>query len=134
SSAPLFPASLGGVAQAGAPNTLYAHVWNFGKAPAYRVRVEFYWFNPSLGISRADANLIGAAWMDLSNRFTLQPTWSTVTKSYGEWVTQGCHAIVRCPVSWIPTFENNGHECLVVRTFEPMMDALAADEFSASKS
>jgi hypothetical protein len=48
-----------------------AHAWNLGKAPAYRVRVEFYWFNPSLGISRADANLAGATWIDLANRFTL---------------------------------------------------------------
>jgi hypothetical protein len=134
STAPLLPATLGGVAKASAPNTIYAHVWNFGKAPAYRVRVEFYWFNPSLGISRAAANLIGAAWIDLANRFTLQSSWTTVTTSYGEWVTQGCHAIVRCPATWIPAFENSGHECLVVRVFEPMMDALSPDQFSAANS
>jgi len=128
------PPTLGGIAQANTPNTLYAHVWNFGKAPAYRLRVEFYWCNPCVGISGADANLIGAAWIDLANRFTLEATWTPVKKSYGEWITQGCHAIVRCPISWIPTFENNGHECLVVRVFEPMLDALAPDEFSAAKS
>lgn len=57
---------MGGIARANAPNTLYAHVWNVGKAPAFGVRVEFYWFNPSLGISRADANLIvssGLIWV-----------------------------------------------------------------------
>jgi hypothetical protein len=130
-SAPLNPPTLGGVAQANVPNTLYAHVWNLGKAPAYRVRVEFYWFNPSLGISRADANLVGAAWVDLANRFTLFPKWVEVKESYGQWLSQGCHAIVRCPESWVPTFENNGHECLVVRVFEPLLDSLNPNQFSA---
>lgn len=131
STAPLNPPALGGVAQANVPNTLYAHVWNLGKAPAYRVRVEFYWFNPSLGISRADANLVGAAWVDLANRFTLYPKWVEVKESYGQWLSQGCHAIVRCPESWVPTFENNGHECLVVRVFEPLLDSLNPNQFSA---
>jgi hypothetical protein len=54
-----------------------------------------------------------------------------VNKSYGQWLSQGCHAIVRCPVSWVPVFENNGHECLVVRVFEPMMDGLNPNQFSA---
>ncbi len=129
--APLNPSTLGGIAQANVPNTIYAHVWNLGKAPAYRVRVEFYWFNPSLGISRADANLIGATWVDLGNRFTLYPNWVEVNESYGQWLSQGCHAIVRCPQSWVPTFENNGHECLVVRVFEPILDALNPNQFSA---
>lgn len=130
--APLKPATLGGTAVANVPNTLYAHVWNLGKAPAYRVRVEFYWFNPSLGISRADANFVGAAWVDLGNRFTLYPNWVEQNKSYGPWISQGCHAIVRCPVSWIPVFENNGHECLVARVFEPMLDSLNPNQFSAA--
>lgn len=130
STAPLKPPTLGGVAQANVPNTLYAHVWNLGKSPAYRVRVEFYWFNPSLGISRADANLVWAAYVDLANRFTLYPDWVGVKESYGQWLSQGCHAIVRCPESWVPTFENNGHECLVVRAFEPLLDSLNPDQFS----
>jgi hypothetical protein len=83
-SAPLNPPLLGGVAQANVPNTIYAHVWNLGKSPAYRVRVEFYWFNPSLGISRADANLVGATWVDLANRFTLYPKWVEVKEPYGD--------------------------------------------------
>jgi hypothetical protein len=132
SSAPLKPPTLGGVAQANAANTLYAHVWNLGKAPVYRARVEFYWFNPSLGISRADANLIGATWVDLSNRFTLYPDWEEVNKPYGQWLTQGCHAIVRCPETWVPVFENNGHECLVVRVFDPLLDSLNPNQFSAA--
>lgn len=130
--APLMPATLGGVTQANAPTTLYAHVWNLGKSPVYRVRVEFYWFNPSLGISRADANFIGAAYIDLSDRFSSSPDWTTVKTPYGSWISRGNHAIVRCPATWIPTFQNNGHECIVIRAFEPLMDAVGPDQFSAA--
>jgi hypothetical protein len=131
--APLMPPDMGGVAVAGRPNTLYAHVWNLGKAPAYRVRVEFYWFNPSLGISRADAHLVGAAWVDLGDRFTVYPNWREVTQPYGNYISRGCHAIVRCPETWIPQMLNNGHECLVARAFEPMMDSVSPDQFSPAQ-
>lgn len=131
-SAPLFPPDSVGIARANVPNTLYAHVWNLGKAPAYRVRVEFYWFNPSLGIARSDANLIGAATVDLGNRFSLSSQWREVSSTSGRYVTRGCHAIVRCPQTWIPTFENQGHECLVVRAFEPILDPLSPNQFSAA--
>ena len=130
--APLMPPGFGGLAKAAVPNTIYAHLWNLGKAPAYRVRVEFYWFNPSLGISRSDANFIGATWVDLGNRFSRLPQW-TEARSAGEpYVTLGSQAIVRCPVSWVPQFVNNGHECLVVKVSEPMMDAVPPDQFSAA--
>jgi hypothetical protein len=129
--APPTPATFGGIAQANAPNTLYAHIWNLGRAPAYRVRVEFYWFNPSLGINRGDANLIGATYIDLADRFSITPGWQQVTTAYGQWMSAGNHAVVRCPVTWIPTFQNNGHECLVVRAFEPMLDAADPDQFAA---
>ncbi len=130
--APLMPPTSAGVAQANVPNTLYAHVWNLGKSPAYRVRVEFYWLNPTLGISRSDANLIGAAWIDLANRFTLLPHWDEVSGPSGKYMTLGSHAIVRCPETWIPKYENQGHECLVVRAFEPVLDPLGNDQFSAA--
>ena len=44
--APPLPPALGQVALAGEPNTIYAHVWNFGKAAANEIVVEFYWVNP----------------------------------------------------------------------------------------
>ncbi len=132
STAPLLPPTSAGVAQANVSNTLYAHVWNLGKAPAYRVRVEFYWFNPSLGITLADAHLIGAAWIDLENRFTLYSQWAEVSGPSGTYMSQGSHAIVRCPETWFPLFENQGHECLVVRAFEPILDSVGRDQFAAS--
>jgi hypothetical protein len=128
--APLRPPATGGIAVANVPNTLYAHIWNLGKAPAYRVRVEFYWFNPSLGFSRASANLIGATWIDLANRFTLYSDWQEAGEGAGRYMTRGCHAIVRCPNSWLPQYENNGHECLIVRAFEPILDSVPLNQFS----
>lgn len=132
--APLMPPTVGGVAQANAPNTLYAHVWNTGKAAAYRVRVEFYWFNPSLGISRSDSNLIGAAYVDLGNRYSHLADWTVMNRPYGSFLSKGCHAILKCPETWTPTFLNGGHECLVVRVFEPLMDGVSPDEFSAANN
>jgi len=131
-SAPLLPALAGGTAKASVPNTLYAHVWNLGRAPAFRVRVEFYWFDPCLGFSRSAANLVGVAYVDLGDRFTHFDQWTEVEQPYGRWLTRGCHAIVACPTTWVPSYVNNGHECLVVRAFEPLMDALHPDQFSAS--
>lgn len=129
-SAPLMPPTNAGLARANAPNTLYAHVWNLGKAPAHGVRVEFYWCNPSLGISRASGHLVGAADVDLTSRFVLHPDWRPARGPSGGYLTRGCHAIVRCPQTWVPSYENNGHECLVVRVFDPLLDALPRDEFS----
>lgn len=98
SATPAIPANPGGQVMAGQPNTVYAHVWNLGRAPIVGVRVEFYWFNPSLGIDGAHANLIGHARVDLGPR-------SSAT----------CHKLVKCASAWRPVFENAGHECLVVR-------------------
>lgn len=115
--APDMPSNPGGVAQAGVPNTVFAHVWNLGRGPAFDVRVEFYWFNPTLGIEESDANLIGFTYVSLGNRNSMKS-----------------HALVRCPVDWIPSFVNNGHECLVVRAFAPMSDPLGPNSWSASKN
>lgn len=113
--APATPTTLGGVAQAGVPNTLWAHVWNLGRAPVYNARVEFYWFNPSLGFNQAAANFIGVTYVDLGDR-----------------TSGNAHRIVKCPVSWIPGFVNGGHECLMVRVFEPLTDPLTSNQWDAS--
>jgi hypothetical protein len=95
---PDIPASHGGTLTAGVPNTVYAHVWNLGRAPIAGARVEFYWFNPSLAIDGANANLIGMTRVDLAPRSS-----------------SACHKLVKCPVAWVPVMENGGHECLIVR-------------------
>jgi hypothetical protein len=116
STAPAKPPTLGGMAVAGKPNTLWARVWNLGLAPGVNVRVEFYWCNPSLGINSVNAKLIGAAYVDLGNRFS----------------TTACQ-IVKCPQTWVPTFENDGHECLVVRVFEPLLDPVSNSVWEVAK-
>lgn len=95
---PDIPPNIGGRVTAGIPNTVYAHVWNLGRAPVAGAIVEWYWFNPSLGINGADANLIGKTRVDLSPRGF-----------------PGCHRLVKCPVAWVPVMENKGHECIVAR-------------------
>ena len=130
--APLMPATTAGVATVGSPTTLYAHVWNLGRAPVWGAFVEFSWFNPSLGFSYASANRLGSAMIDLGDRFTSFPEWRETEGPAGDrYITRGCHAIVRCPTTWVPSFENGGHECLVVRVFEPFMDAVALTTYDA---
>jgi hypothetical protein len=101
------PTRLGGLAVAGRPNTLWAHVWNLGRAPVANARVEFYWCDPSLGISRDSANLVGVAHVDADSRDTGR-----------------CHVIVKCPTTWYPTMAVGSHQCLVVRYFEPLSDPI----------
>jgi hypothetical protein len=115
--APALPPDLGGVAQAGADNTLYAHIWNLGQAPATDVLVEFYWFNPSLGFNAAAANLIGASWTDLAARGNT-----------------GSHRLVKCPVSWPAMYVNGGHECLMVRLSQPVTDPLSGPAWDAARN
>ena len=98
STSPDVPPDHGGQVVAGAANTVYAHVWNLGFAPLAGVRVEFYWCDPSLGIDGPHAHLIGVATCELSGR-----------------AMPGSHKLVKCPKPWVPTMENGGHECLVVR-------------------
>ncbi len=108
---------LGGTAQAGQDNTLYAHIWNLGQAPCPDTLVEFYWFDPSLGFGGDKANLVAATWVDLRGR--------------GD---NGSHRLVKCPISWRAQFLNGGHECLVVRVSQPALDPLAGPAWDASRN
>ena len=82
--------------------------------------------------------------LQLRERTASAPRWSTSataspapptgarSRAAGDrYLTRGCHAIVRCPETWVPTWENGGHECLVVRVFEPFMDAVALTNYDA---
>lgn len=113
--APPIPAKLGGVGLAGQPNTLYAHVWNFGKAASNEVVVEFYWCDPSLGINASTVQLI-----------------AQTTTSLGPRGSGRNHAVVKCPEAWTPTFVNGGHECLLVRVWDNPADLPGEPRFDAS--
>jgi hypothetical protein len=117
SAAPDVPAQLGQVALAGQDNTVYAHVWNLGRGMAREVVVEFYWCNPSLGFNPVGATLIGTAF--------------TVLGARGSGF---CHEVVKCPTTWVPTYANGGHECLLVRTWDVAADPLSTPEWDASQN
>jgi hypothetical protein len=115
--APPVPADLGETAEVGQPNTVYAHVWNLGRAAAHDIVVEFYWCNPTLGFNPTSAHLIGRASAHLGNR------------SSGR-----AHHVVRCPEPWIPTFVNGGHECLLVRAWDFVNDMMTTPEWDAGSN
>jgi hypothetical protein len=115
SMAPPIPPQLGQNALAYEDNTIYAHVWNFGRAAAREVTVEFYWCNPALGFSGASAHLIGQAWTSLGARGS-----------------GSAHAVVKCPEAWPATYVNGGHECLLVRAWDVASDHLGTPEWDAS--
>jgi hypothetical protein len=113
--APDIPPTLGQTALANAPNTVYAQVWNFGRAAAHEVFVEFWWIDPSLGISPQGVHQIG----------------QTVT-SLGARGSGHAHAVVKCPEPWPATFVNGGHECLLVRAWTLSDDVLGSPAWDAS--
>lgn len=113
--APDIPPRFGDVALAGVDNTVYAHVWNLGRAPAHEVIVEFFWVNPSLGISAGSATRIGETWVALGARGSGQ-----------------AHQVVKCPAPWAATFVNGGHECLLVRAWDIAADPLGTPEWDAA--
>jgi hypothetical protein len=113
--APPLPPKLGQVAIANRPNTIYAHVWNFGNAKASEVILEFYWCDPSLGINPASVHLIAQTEIALGAKAS---GWS--------------HAVVKCPEAWTPTFLNGGHECLLVRVWDNPSDLPGEPKLDAS--
>lgn len=89
----------------GEPNTVFARVSNFGLQDATGVSVKFWWANPSLAITEANAHLIGIGSAN---------------------IVAGASAVVECPDKWVPVVENNGHECLLAEAFIPGFDPLVA--------
>jgi hypothetical protein len=107
--------NLGDTALVGEDNTLYAHIWNFGKASAHEVVVEFYWCDPSLGINASSVRLI-----------------AQVMTSLGHKGSGNCHRVVKCPEPWSPELLNGGHECLFVRVWDNPSDFPGDPKFDAS--
>lgn len=77
---------------AGQTAYLWAQVANTGSTDANGVRVDFYWANPALQVTRSNATLVGSAFAD---------------------VPAGGIQDALCLVPWIPMIVNDGHECLV---------------------
>lgn len=92
------PAGAPGMPRAGETAYLWARVSNTGDADALGVRVDFYWANPALQVTRSTANLVGAAFAD---------------------VPAGGAQDALCLVPWTPVVVNDGHECLVAVANHP---------------
>lgn len=90
---------------AGAKNFLLAKVFNLGAASAAPTKVDFFWADPSVGLGPSDFTLIGTEWVEV------QPLSSTV---------------VKCKTPWIPTYLNNGHECVMVNCDNHILDPILA--------
>ena len=71
---------------------IWAHVANTGSTNANGVRVDLYWANPALQVTRTNATLVGSAFADIPS---------------------GGSQDVLCLVPWMPMIVNDGHECLV---------------------
>jgi hypothetical protein len=114
----------------GRPATLYAHVWNLGKAAAFRVRVEFYAGDIAFHSPPSDYGLVGAAWVDLADRFTYYPQWIIQDGPSGQYLSRGNHVVVKCPQTWVP--QASGQWQFVVRAFDPILDAIPQNSFAST--
>jgi hypothetical protein len=92
------PAGAIGSPVAGEPAYLWAHVSNNGNLDAANVRVDFYWANPALQVTRSNATFVGSAYSS---------------------VPVGSAEDVLCLVPWVPIIVNEGHECLVATANHP---------------
>lgn len=99
------PEGTPGLPIVGQPCYVWARVTNNGTDAVQNATVRFYWANPSVGFDRNTANHIGTA---------------NVSLDAGE--TQE----VLCLIPWMPTFVNNGHECVLAEAFHSTYDPLPA--------
>jgi hypothetical protein len=86
------PSGAPGGPMAGQPAYLWGRVSNTGITDANGVRIDFYWADPTLQVTRSNANLVGSAFAD---------------------VPAGGSQDVLCLVPWMPVIVNDGHECLL---------------------
>lgn len=77
---------------------LWARVHNKGKESTSSARVNYYWADPSTLVTRETAHLVG---------------YSQVSLAPGETKE------VLCLTQWIPSFVNDGHECLICEAYSP---------------
>lgn len=92
------PTGAPGSPVAGQPAYLWSRVSNTGSTDATGVRVDFYWANPALQVTRTTATLLGSAFVD---------------------VVAGGSQEALCLVPWLPVIVNSGHECLIAVAHHP---------------
>lgn len=93
----------------GQQHFLMAKVQNNGSTPVTNATVNFYWANPSIGVNRNTATLIGQSFISLGSNDEQD---------------------VLCLTPWVPEFVNGGHECLVAEVFHPSDPVPATPQFN----
>lgn len=94
---------------AGTPTNLWARVRNTGQSIAQNATVRFYWANPAVGISRATATLVGSSFVTLNSGETKE---------------------VLHLAPWVPTYVNDGHECILAEAFHASDPLPAGADFN----
>jgi hypothetical protein len=82
---------------------LWARVHNRGNENVSNATVHFYWANPATAVDRTTATLVGSSFVTLP---------------------AGASQEVLCLTPWIPSFVNDGHECVLAEAFESTLDPL----------
>lgn len=77
---------------------IWARVTNKSNVDLFDIRVDFYWANPALEITRSNITLVGFAYVDVPRNSTQE---------------------VVCLSQWLPVVVNDGHECLIAAASHP---------------
>jgi len=94
---------------AGTPCYLKARVRNNGSTTVANATVKFYWANPSIGVTRSTATLIGQSFVSLA---------------------AGGEDDVLCLIPWVPVFLNEGHECVIAEAYHSSDPLPATTDFN----
>lgn len=92
------PSGAAGGPVAGNAAYLWARVQNTGDTDAANVRLDYYWADPTMQVTRTNAHLVGSAFAT---------------------IPAGATREALCIVPWVPIIVNDGHECLVVVAIHP---------------
>jgi hypothetical protein len=87
----------------GQNNYVHAFIYNLGQFDAAPAKVDFYWGDPSIGLTAAQMHLIGTEYVQIGRLGAVD---------------------VRCNTPWVPIVENGGHECLMVNSSNWLSDPI----------
>lgn len=107
------PAGPVGIPVLNSPAYVWARVHNRGTTAVSNATVKYYWGDPSTTVTLATATLIGTSYVSL---------------------VPGETKDVLCLTPWIPSWVNNGHECLIAEAFaaaDPLPQRGPTDTFGA---
>lgn len=84
-------------------NFIHARIFNLGAVGAAPVQVDFYWADPSIGLSAAHMNLVGTEWVEVDSLNAVD---------------------VKCKTPWLPSLAHGTHQCLKVNCTNHILDPI----------